>query len=45
LVPGCGKAVVRHTGIETRMGKPGHRILPEPKRRNWKAEQVGGEVL
>ena len=36
MAPGCGKAVVRYTEIETRKGKPGHRVMPEPKWRTGK---------
>ena len=31
-----GKAVVRYTDIEARKGKPGHRVMPEPKWRTGK---------
>ena len=44
LAPGCGKAVVRYTGRETRKGKPGNSIIPEPKGADWKAAQVGGAL-
>ena len=41
--PGCGKAVVWYTDIEARKGKPGHRVMPEPKWRTGKQRRKAEE--
>jgi hypothetical protein len=44
-LPLVGKIGAGYAGIETRKGKPGHRVSLKPKRRDGRPRWAGGEIL